>query len=368
MREKVKIGLIGASGYTGSELARLLAGHPHADLVVATASGERVGQRLSDLFPSLRGICDLQLEEIDIDGLASRCEIVVLALGHGKALEIAPQLLQRGLRVIDLGADFRLRDPKIYQQWYHLPHTAPDTLKEAVYGLPEWNREKIKTAKLVANPGCYPTSAILALAPLIATDAIKAHSIIVDSASGVSGAGRAAFGVGTHFPELFGDFKAYNVATHRHTPEIEQGLTDVATDPNDPDKRALITFTAHLLPVARGILSTCYAAPTADFEKGKGLNAHDWREILLRAYDGREREAAPFVRVLPAGQFPQLKHVVGSNFCDIGIEVDQRTGRVIVIAAEDNLLKGASGQAIQNLNLMCGFDETAGLQGAPIFP
>ncbi|MBW3637009.1 MAG: N-acetyl-gamma-glutamyl-phosphate reductase, partial [Armatimonadetes bacterium] len=327
MSELVKVGLIGASGYTGSELARLLAHHPCAKLVAATASGERVGQRLSDLFPSLRGICDLELEEIDLDKLAARCEVVILALGHGKALEIAPQLIEKGVRVIDLGADFRLRDPKIYEQWYKLPHTAPEALKDAVYGLPEWNRAQIKTARLVANPGCYPTSAILALAPLIAADAIKAHSIIVDSASGVSGAGRASFGVGTHFPELFGDFKAYNVATHRHTPEIEQGLTDAATDPSDPDKRALVTFTAHLLPIARGILSTCYAAPTPAFE---GLNAHDWREILLRAYDGREREAAPFVRVLEAGQYPQLKGVVGSNFCDIGIEVDPRTGRVIV--------------------------------------
>lgn len=368
MREEkkmLKVGLIGASGYTGSELARLLANHPHAQLKVATASGERVGQKLGDLFPHLRGICDLELEELDVGSLAARCEIVVLALGHGKALEIAPQLLEKGVRVIDLGADFRLRDPKIYQQWYHLPHTAPEALKEAVYGLPEWNREKIKTAKLVANPGCYPTSAILALAPLIAADAIKAHSIIVDSASGVSGAGRASFGVGTHFPEMFGDYKAYNVANHRHTPEIEQGLTDASSDATDPNKRALVTFTAHLLPIARGILSTCYAAPTPEFE---GLNAHDWREILLRSYDGRDGEAAPFVRVLEAGQYPQIKQVVGSNFCDIGIEVDARTGRIIVISAEDNLLKGASGQAIQNLNLMCGFDETAGLQGAAIFP
>ncbi len=361
MSELVKVGLIGASGYTGSELARLLAHHPCAKLVAATASGERVGQKLSDLFPSLRGICDLELEEIDLDKLAAQCEIVILALGHGKALEIAPQLIEKGVRVIDLGADFRLRDPQIYEQWYKLPHTAPETLQEAVYGLPEWNRAQIKTAKLIANPGCYPTSAILALAPLIAADAIKAHSIIVDSASGVSGAGRASFGVGTHFPELFGDFKVYNVASHRHTPEIEQGLSDAATNSNDPDKRALVTFTAHLLPIARGILSTCYAAPTE--QCASGMNVHDWREILLRRY-----EDEPFVRVLPAGQFPQLKHVVGSNFCDIGIEVDPRTGRIIVISAEDNLLKGASGQAIQNLNLMCGFDETAGLQGAAIFP
>ena len=356
-KNRIKVGLIGASGYTGSELARLLAAHPSADLVAATASGERVGHKLSDLFPSLRGVCDIELEEIDLESLAARCDVVVLALGHGKALGIVPELLERGVRIIDLGADFRLRDPQIYEQWYHLPHTAPDALKTAIYGLPELFREQIKTAKLVANPGCYPTSAILALLPLIAADAIKAHSIIVDSASGVSGAGRASFGVGTHFPEHFGDFRAYNVAQHRHTPEIEQGLTDACSDPNDPEKRALVTFTAHLLPVARGILSTCYAAPL------KPTTREEIHEIIAQKYENEL-----FVRVLPLGQFPSLKAVVGSNFCDLGVEVDARTGRVIVVAAEDNLLKGASGQAIQNLNLMFGLEETAGLQSAAVFP
>lgn len=354
---EVNVGLIGASGYTGSELARLLAGHPRAKLVAATASGERVGQPLSKLFPSLRGVCDLVLEDVNLDALAARCDVVILALGHGKALEIVPPLLERGVRVIDLGADFRLRDPQIYEQWYHLPHSAPEALREAVYGLPELFRAQIKTARLVANPGCYPTSAILALLPLIEADAIKAHSIIVDAASGVSGAGRAAFGVGTHFPELFGDFKAYNVAAHRHTPEIEQGLTDASPDRTNPDKRALVTFTAHLLPVARGILSTCYAAPL-----------HPITREEVHALVANRFANEPFVRVLPLGEYPQLKHVNGSNFCDIGVQVDARTGRVIVIAAEDNLLKGASGQAVQNLNIMCGLEETAGLGCAAIFP
>ncbi len=372
MREKVKIGLIGASGYTGSELARLLATHPGAELIAATASGERVGHPLSDLFPGLRGLCDLKLEELDTASLAARCEVIFIALGHGKALEIVPELLKSGVKIIDLGADFRLRDAADYAQWYHLPHTAPDALQQAVYGLPELHREKIQSAQLVANPGCFPTSAILALAPLIAEGALMPDSLIVDSASGVSGAGRAAFGVGTHFPEIFGDFKAYNVAKHRHTPEIEQGLSDaqVSSDAapaaSDPKQRPLVTFTAHLLPVARGILSTCYAMPQGEFSDG--LNAADWREILVNFYNGSEREMAPFVRVLPVGQFPQIKHVNGSNYCDIGIEIDARTGRLIVISAIDNLLKGASGQAIQNLNLMCGFEETAGLQSAPIFP
>lgn len=357
MHKTTKVGLIGASGYTGSELARLLAAHPHAKLEIATASGERVGQKLSSLFPSLRGVCDLELVPQNVDEIAARCDVAIIALGHGKALEIAPQLLERGVRVIDLGADFRLRDAAQYKEWYGLEHSAPDALKNAVYGLPELHRERIKTAKLVANPGCYPTSAILALAPFVAKNAVKAHSIIVNSASGVSGAGRASFGLGTHFPEHFGDFRAYNVASHRHTPEIEQGLLDAAGNPSESEKRPLVTFTAHLLPVARGILSTCYAAPM------QNLSDEEAHAILSEFY-----ASEPFVRVLPLGEMPQIKAVNGSNFCDIGTKVDARTGRIITISAEDNLLKGASGQAIQNLNIMFGHEETAGLESAGVFP
>lgn len=353
---EISVALIGASGYTGSELARLLANHPRAELKIATATGERAGQKLSDLFPALRGVCDIMTEEPNLDAIAT-CDVAVIALGHGKAMEIAPQLLERGVRAIDLGADFRLRDAEVYRHWYGLEHSAPQLLEEAVYGLPEWNREQIVGARLVANPGCYPTSAILALAPLIAANAIKAHSIIVDSASGVSGAGRASFGVGTHFPEYVGDFKAYGVAHHRHTPEIEQMLADVAPNSSDPAERALVTFTPHLLPVARGILSTCYAAPMTT------MTTEDVHGIIEERY-----RAEPFVRVLPVGQYPQIKHVNGSNFCDVGTKVDARTGRVIVISAEDNLLKGASGQALQNLNLMFGLPETMGLEGAAVFP
>ena len=261
------------------------------------------------------------------------------------------------MRVIDLGADFRLRDADAYREWYHLEHSASDLLSQVVYGLPEYNREKIKTANLVANPGCYPTSAILALAPFIEKSAIKVHSIIVNSASGASGAGRASFGVGTHFPEYVGDFKAYNVGAHRHTPEIEQMLNDVSPDADNPDARALITFTAHLLPVARGILSTCYAAPMNE------MTSEAAHAILSERY-----QSEPFVRVLPLGQYPQIKHVNGSNFCDVGTKVDARTGRLIVISAEDNLLKGASGQALQNLNVMFDLPETMGLESAAVFP
>ncbi|HEX8236362.1 MAG TPA: N-acetyl-gamma-glutamyl-phosphate reductase [Abditibacteriaceae bacterium] len=375
--------IIGASGYGGAELARILAVHPRAALTFASASAERAGAKLSDLFPHLRGICDIALEEVNLDEIAARADFVFIALGHGKAMDLVPPLLERGLKVCDLGADFRLRDPEIYEQWYKLPHTATRVLEEAVYGLPEWNREEIKSARLVANPGCYPTSAILALSPFVKAGLIDTSSIIINSASGTSGAGRSSFGVGMHHPEVHGDYKAYNIATHRHTPEIEQGL--LHAQGNDSPTIA-ITFTAHLLPVARGILSTCYATlasegffpdlirperdvtvtlgqETLSFKASGAPPQHICHEILRCTY-----EKQPFVRVHPSGEVPQLKHVVGSNFCDIGVVVDERVKRLIVVSAEDNLVKGAAGQAIQNMNLMSGFPETDGLNFAPLFP
>ena len=358
---KIRIGIIGATGYTGAELARLLSTHPHAELTLATASGERAGQKLSDLFPSLRGVCDVTCEEYSLDKIKDRCDFVFIALGHGRAMEIVPSILEAGLKVCDLGADFRLRDAAQYKEWYKLDHSASTLLAQAVYGLPELNRQKIETAKLVANPGCYVTSAVLALAPLMKVDAIKPHSIIVDSASGVSGAGRSSSGIDYHFPEQHDNFKAYGVAGHRHRPEIEQALTDAAIEPADPDRQARICFTPHLLPVARGLLSTCYAAPFGKL--ADNLTTKQAHDIIAACYENE-----PFVRVLPTGQFPQIKNVVGSNFCDIGVAVDERTERAIVISALDNLIKGASGQAIQNMNLMCGFDETAGLMNAALFP
>lgn len=351
----LRAGVIGASGYGGAELARLLAGHPHAELTVATASGERAGAKLSDLFVSLRGTTDIVCEEFNADTLAEKCDFVFLALPHGKALDMVPPLLERGLKVVDLGADFRLRDAAIYKQWYKLDHTAPAAQAEAVYGLPEWQRASIKGARLVANPGCYPTSAILALAPFIAKGLVDPGTIIVDSASGSSGAGRSSFGLGMHHPEINGDFKAYNVAGHRHTPEIEQGLSDAVSD--SATKIAPINFTAHLLPISRGILSTSYATMRG------ALTLEEAHEVLQSRYADE-----PFVRVSPLGEYPQIKHVAGSNFCDIGVKVDPRTNRVIVISAIDNLVKGAAGQGVQNMNIMNGFDEKAGLMLAPLFP
>jgi N-acetyl-gamma-glutamyl-phosphate reductase len=358
---QIKVAVVGASGYTGVELARLLAHHPHAVLKIATASGERAGQNLSDLFPSLRNVCDVVCEEYSADTIARECDFAFIALGHGKALDIAPQLLERGLKVCDLGADFRLRDTAQYQQWYKLEHTASTLLEQAVYGLPEYQREKIRGAQLVANPGCYVTTGVLALAPFVAANAIKPHSIIIDAASGTSGAGRSSFSLDFHFAEVHDNYKAYGVASHRHTPEIEQGLNDAASASGNHDLQARVTFTPHLLPIARGILATCYAAPFGSLSEN--LTVEHAHEILQARY-----AEEPFVRVLAPGQLPNIKNTVGSNFCDIGVAVDARTERLIVISALDNLVKGASGQAIQNMNLMCGFDETAGLQNAALFP
>ncbi len=352
-QKTLRVAVIGASGYGGMELARLLAIHPRAQLTVATASGERAGAPISELFPALRGVCDIVCEEFDIDEIARRADFAFIALGHGKAMEIVPQLLERGLKVCDLGGDFRLKDAAVYQTWYHTPHLSPSTLDLAVYGLPEWHREKIADARLVANPGCYPTSAILALAPFSVANGIETESVIVDAASGTSGAGRSSFGLGLHHPEASDDFKAYKVGTHQHTPEIEQILNEVSSA-NAP---LCVTFTAHLLPIARGILATCYATLR------EPLTTEDAHRVLDLAYQDE-----PFVRVHPIGNLPQIKHVVGSNFCDLGVVVDSRTNRLIVIAAIDNLVKGAAGQAVQNMNLMSGFAENDGLQSAPLFP
>lgn len=350
---KLRVAVIGVSGYSGAELARLLTAHPRAELVAATASAERVGSKISDLFPGLRGVCDMVCEELDADAIAGRADFAFIALGHGRAMSIVPQLLERGIKVCDIGGDFRLKDAGVYEQWYQTPHTAHRVLESAVYGLPEWKREKIVGAQLVANPGCYPTSAILALAPFLAANEVELDSLIVDSASGTSGAGRSSFGLGMHHPEVDGDFKAYKVASHQHTPEIEQMLSLVASQA-EPIQ---LTFTAHLLPIARGILTTCYA------DLREPLTIEDAHRVLDLAYADE-----PFVRVRALGAMPQIKHVVGSNFCDIGVSVDPRTNRLIVISAIDNLVKGAAGQAIQNMNLMNGFDEREGLMLAPLFP
>jgi len=345
----ISVAIVGASGYTGLELIRLLSVHPQVSITSVT-SEQSAGKKIADLFPALRGRCDLLLEPLEPAAIASKAELIFTALPHQASMAVVPIFLSSDKKVIDLSADYRLHDPAVYGVWYE-PHKNPQLLSEAVYGLPELRREEIRKARLVANPGCYPTSIILGLKPLLDAGLIDPNSIIADSGSGVSGAGRSAK-VDSLYCEVNEGFKAYGVGgAHRHTPEIEQELSELA------GQAVTITFTPHLVPMDRGILSTIYASPT------RAVTTEELVALYAAAY-GSE----PFVRALPKGQFPSTAFVRGSNFCDIGVSVDNRTNRVIVVSAIDNLVKGASGQAIQNMNLLCGFPETQGLEGLAIYP
>lgn len=344
----LKVGIYGASGYTGQELLRLLLRHPQAE-VVALTSRRYAGVPVSDIYPVFVGLTDLVFVDASPEDVAGAADIVFLALPHGVSMAVAPIFLNAGKKVIDLSADFRLRDVATYEKWYSR-HTAPNIIKESVYGMPELYGDEIAKARLVANPGCYPTSVILGLAPLLKANWIDDSSIIADSKSGVSGAGREPQ-VGTLFCEVDEGFKAYKVGEHRHTPEMEQEISILA----GCDVR--ISFTPHLLPITRGILSTIYATLQKDVTTAELID-------LYRAfYKGKE-----FVRVYKAGTFPNISSVRGSNYCDIGLTVDARTKRVIIICAIDNLVKGAAGQAIQNMNLMCGLSEDTGLTMISLFP
>ena len=350
MTKKLRVGIVGVSGYGGGELARLLLAHPQVALTYVT-SGTYAGKPLRAALPGVAPT-DLVCEVFDPAACADKCDLVFLAGEAGLAMKVAPRLLEAGKKVVDLSADFRLEDPAVYQEWYKAEHTAPQLLGEAIYGMPELNSEAIRSARLVANPGCYPTSAVLALAPLMAEGAIKGGSIIIDSHSGVSGGGRSKFGLDYHFSEVNESIRPYGVGgIHRHTPEIEQALSILGGG------CVTLTFTPHLAPVTRGILTTAYADLTDEMPLGE----------LYSRYKFHYRED-PFVIVLEPSQFPATKHVYGTNFCHIGLAVDKRTNRVIVVSAIDNLVKGAAGQAIQNMNLMCGFPETAGLTMSAVWP
>jgi len=345
----LKVAVVGASGYTGIELVRLLHGHPEA-AVTSVTSEQSAGKRLSEVFPALRSRCDLLLENLEPVRIAEKADLIFTALPHKAAMEVVPTFLALGKQVVDLSADYRLHDAAEYGAWYE-PHMNPELLDKAVYGLPEIRREAIAVADLVANPGCYPTSIILGLAPLLKKGIIDPATIIADSKSGASGAGRSAK-VDNLYCEVNDGFKAYGVGgVHRHIPEIEQELSLLAED------RVTISFTPHLVPMDRGILSTVYASPAV------AVTAADLLELYNDLYDGEA-----FVRVLPAGQFPSTAFVRGSNFCDIGLTVDQRTGRIIVVSAIDNLMKGAAGQAVQNMNIMQGLPENMGLELLPLYP
>ena len=344
----MKVSIIGATGYAGAELLRLLNNHPEAQVVHIT-SESHTGEPISSIYPHLRGIYDQILMSMkNIAEIGADSDFIFIGLPNGHAMHIGKSLEKLPTRIIDLGADYRFTDTSVYEEWYKIKHTHKDAAR--VYGLAELNREKIKDAKIIGNAGCYTTASILALAPLAKNHLIDVNTIVVDAKSGVSGAGRSAKQP-NHFPEMYDNFKAYNVGGHRHTPEIEQGLSYFAGE------AVRVTFTPHLMPMSRGILATSYV------QLKEGVDIGLLYEALAVSYD---RE--PFVRILPIGEVPATRHVRGSNLCLIGLVPDRLPGQAIIVSVIDNLIKGASGQAVQNLNRMLGFEETLSLQSLPLFP
>ncbi|MDA8442242.1 MAG: N-acetyl-gamma-glutamyl-phosphate reductase [Peptococcaceae bacterium] len=342
----IKVGIAGATGYTGIELVRILHNHPKVEITVLS-SHSYVGKKYSEVYPHVLSSGDWELVDDNPANFAG-VDCVILALPHGLSGKLVEKLLPMGKRVIDLGADFRLVDPAQYETWYKT--AAPLDLAAAVYGLPELKREYIRSSKLVANPGCYPTATVLGAAPALKSGMLANSSLIVDAKSGVSGAGRS-LNLSSHFSEVNENFKAYNVASHRHTPEIEQELSLVA------GKEIRISFTPHLVPMNRGIFATVYAE----------LNS-GWDESAIRQYYQEFYAQERFVTVLPSKILPQTKWVYGSNHCLINVVKDERTGRLIILSVIDNLVKGAAGQAVQNMNLMWDLPEDTGLQMVPVMP
>ncbi|WP_207260467.1 N-acetyl-gamma-glutamyl-phosphate reductase [Desulfovibrio sp. Huiquan2017] len=351
MSQIIKAGLVGVTGYTGMELARLMVHHSSMELVRATSRSE-AGKKLADVYPFLNRLPlgELVITQPDAADLAEECDVVFLAVPHKTAMEIAAELLEAGVKVVDLSADFRINDKAVYEAWYQVEHTRADLLGEAVYGLPELYLDKIMGARLIANPGCYPTSAILGLAPALSAGLVETDGIVIDAKSGASGAGRGAK-VPNLFCEVADSFRAYSLPTHRHTPEIEQEISKLA------GTGITVSFNTHLLPIDRGILSTIYTR----LKDETSLDAV--HAIYADFYSDK-----PLVRVLPKGQLPETRFVRGTVFCDIGLVVDPRTGRLIILSAIDNLCRGASGQALMNANLICGLDIDEGLPMAPMMP
>ena len=345
---KTRIGIIGGTGYTGVELLRLLLLHPEVE-VTAITSQKYAGLPIDQVFPSLTGRLQLKCEELSVEQIAGKVDFIFAAVPHKTAMETVPLFFRMGKRVVDLSADFRLRDPAVYERWYQ-KHTCPELLPESVYGLPELHREKIRKAGIIGNPGCYPTGALIPLVPLVKQGVISPEEIIIDSKSGVSGAGRDIV-LGSLFCEVNEGVKAYKIYDHRHLPEIDQELSLLI------QKRVGVTFVPHLIPMDRGILSTLYVRFTQKRKAEEVLN-------VLGEYYRKE----PFVRVYPKGKLPNTKDVRGSNYCDIGLNVHESGERAVVVSAIDNVVKGASGQAIQNMNIMLGYPETMGLDVVPLFP
>lgn len=344
----MKVSVIGATGYAGEELIRLITCHPEAELVAITSESQ-TGTSFDKVYPHFKGICEQKLASLqDLDEIIAASDVLFVALPHGHAMEVGKKISGSSVKMIDLGADYRFTDTKVYEKWYKVPHTHPQA--QAVYGLTELFRDDVKTATIVGNPGCYTTASILALAPLAKAGLVDLKNIVVDAKSGVSGAGRG-LSLNAHYSETADSMKPYGIATHRHTPEIEQALQRLS------GHDVLLNFTPHLVPMTRGILSTCYATMKS------GVTA---KQVDEAYYDLYSHEF--FIRLLGRGGYPVTKNTRGSNYCDIAWHVDERTGRVIAVSAIDNLVKGAAGQAVQNMNVMFGCDETAGLKLVPVFP
>ncbi|MBF0378232.1 MAG: N-acetyl-gamma-glutamyl-phosphate reductase [Desulfamplus sp.] len=398
--KKVRVAIAGATGYTGAELVKLIVGHPYCELVAVT-SRSYAGESLENIFPSLRNIVNIKCEEMKPENLFGRVDCIFLALPHKISMQYAPIFLENNIKVIDLSADFRFKNLAAYQETYQ-KHSCPELLKHAVYGLSEIYKDEIagtkqteiggksarekfdiaKSANLIGNPGCYPTSFLLPTIPLISEGVIKKEGIISDSKSGVSGAGRS-LSLTSHYCEVAESFKPYKVGNHRHVPEMEEILSyharlsnqanltvhnanDSAILSNNAEEKIKITFVPHLLPMSRGMLTTIYAEISDEFKKSCSCNGKDIsiHENILKIFERYYKDKF-FVRVLPKGKFPDTAHVRGTNFCDIGFWVDDKSSRVIIVSAIDNILKGASGQAVQNMNIMFGIDEKAGLQLIP---
>jgi len=350
--KKIKISVIGSTGYAGKELVKILMNHQKVKLVHLVSSSY-AGKNIAEIFPEFLNKLDKKLINFNLDVVSQDSHLVFTALPHTVSMDIVPELLKKGVKVVDLSADYRIKDSAVYQEWYkkELNQISKELLLEAVYGLPEIYLDKIKDASLVANPGCYPTSVILGIAPLLKHHFVEPMGIIIDSKSGTSGAGRK-LSLDLHFAECNENFKAYQVVRHNHIPEVEQELSYLyfGADNKEQIKRIKVSFTPHLLPINRGILSTCYLS----------LSGSKKEEEVLEIYQ-KYYHKAPFVRIFEPPNLPEIKYVAGTNYCDIGFSIDERMGKIKIISVIDNLLKGAAGQAVQNMNIMSGFPETCGL-------
>ena len=344
----INVGIIGATGYVGIEILRLLSRHPGVK-ITSIVSHNFVGQKVSDIYPTLRNVFDMECDELDIESISKKADLFITALPHGVSKEVIPKLIALNKRVIDHSGDFRYKDVEVYEKWYGIKHQMPELLEKSVYGLPELYRDKIKNAQIVANPGCYPTCSILGIAPLLKNNIIDTKNIIIDAASGVTGAGRST-DLPYQFCECTENYKAYKVSNHRHTSEIEQELSFLSIE------NILVSFTPHLAPMKRGMLATIYGNLKKETSTSELINLY--REFYKNEY---------FIRVLDEGKLPETKFVAGSNFIDISIVVDKRLNRVVVLSCIDNLGKVASAQAVQDLNIMCGYDEKTGLEAPGLY-